>query len=149
MADFQNAGYRLLSFKYTPPPEESGQAAADVDNVGQSAQSQPVGGDLPSLSSLLTSLREIEGPADAGTKSDPSGELHEEDKKPVPETTPLGGFHLFNDLPTELRLKIWDLTFLPRVVELRPTRPNYSQGHDDGRPPQVRPPPPDRQIRRS
>lgn len=45
-------------------------------------------------------------------------------------------FHLFGDLPPELRLKIWHLTFLPRTVELHPTRPNYSAVHDDpGRPP--------------
>lgn len=130
MADFQNAGYRLLSFKYTPPPEVKGKAADD-NKIDGKAKTRPGNGDLPSLSSLLTSLQEIECLVDTGTNDDSGKELRDEDKQvkqSVPKTTPLNAFHLFNDLPTELRLKIWHLTFLPRVVEVRPPRPSNSQG---------------------
>lgn len=131
MADFQNAGYRLLSFKYTPPPAEKRQAADD-DKAGHGSTSQPEGEELPSLSSLLTSLQELEGLDDDGIKeTDSIVELREKDKQSPPKTTPLNKFHLFNDLPTEIRLKIWALTFLPRVVEVRPPRPprpEHSQG---------------------
>lgn len=44
---------------------------------------------------------------------------------------PAASFHLFGDLPAELRIKIWHLSFLPRVIELHPTRPNYAR--DTGR----------------
>lgn len=148
MADFQNAGYRLLSFKYTPPQGDQKQAANDNNQAGQGAQAQAGDAELPSLSSLLTSLREIEaGSDDAGVKNESGAEMQEgsEYRAAVPKTTSLCGFHFFDDLPTELRLKIWDLTFLPRVVELRPTRPNYSPGHDDGRTPQVGQVPSERQ----
>lgn len=37
---------------------------------------------------------------------------------------PLTTFHAFGNLPPELRIKIWRLTFLPRVLELHPTRLN-------------------------
>ncbi|KAJ4418478.1 hypothetical protein N0V82_005558 [Gnomoniopsis sp. IMI 355080] len=130
MDDFQSAGYRLLSFKYTPPLDVKGQAA-DVNKIDRKEASRSGDGDLPSLTSLLTSLQEIEGLDDAGTKNESGKELRGEGKKvkqPVPKTTPLNEFRLFNDLPTEIRLKIWDLTFLPRVVEVRPPRPNYSEG---------------------
>ncbi|KAJ4389049.1 hypothetical protein N0V93_006511 [Gnomoniopsis smithogilvyi] len=130
MADFQNAAYRLLSFKYTPPLAAKGQTASD-DEVGRKAEIQPGDEDLPSLSSLLTSIQEIEGFVDAGTKNDSGIQLREEcqeGRTSTARTKPLKKFHLFNDLPTEIRLKIWDLTFLPRVVEVRPPRPHNSQG---------------------
>lgn len=121
MADFQNAGYRLLSFQFTPAPATS----------------------LPSLSSLLTSLEEIEAasnePDETENKSalevdEHVSEMKEDDHleaKPKGLTQTPPKFHRFPDLPAEIRLKIWALTFVPRVVELRPTRPSYSQGRTD------------------
>lgn len=46
---------------------------------------------------------------------------------------PLTTFHAFGNLPPELRIKIWRLTFLPRVVELHPTWLNDAAavGDDD------------------
>lgn len=49
-------------------------------------------------------------------------------------------FHGFGALPAELRIKIWSLSFGPRVVELRPTRPNspnWAPARTDDRRPQV------------
>lgn len=47
---------------------------------------------------------------------------------------PLTNFHAFGNLPPELRIKIWHLSFLPRVVELHPTWPNHdAAGGDDSR----------------
>lgn len=132
MADFQSAGYRLLSFKYTPPLAVKAQAAND-DKVGRKAKTSPENGSLSSLSSLLTSLQQIESSNDGGTKNNCCKEVcgqGKEGKQTGSQNSPepLTQFHLFNDLPTEIRLKIWDLTFLPRVVEVRPPRPNYSRG---------------------
>lgn len=46
---------------------------------------------------------------------------------------PLTTFHAFGNLPPELRIKIWRLTFLPRVVELHPTWLNDAAAvGDDG-----------------
>lgn len=46
---------------------------------------------------------------------------------------PLANFHAFGNLPPELRIKIWRLSFLPRVVELHPTWPKHVAAvYDDG-----------------
>lgn len=142
MADFQNAGYRLLSFQYHPVKDKQDERRIE-GGEGKGANPTSADGELPSLSSLMTSLQEIEDSDDtqkhqASTESKSS----ESDASSVQSAAaalvaPLNEFHLFGDLPTELRLKIWNLSFLPRVVELRPTRPNYSPAHDDGRRPQV------------
>lgn len=151
MSHFENAGYRILSFKYSPvvvKKEAPGLEGGDGEVANQNAKStKPPDTELPSLSSLMTSLQEIEDDSgtDQGKKTavEVMGSAPEEtvlSALRTPTTTapaPPTEFHLFEDLPTELRLKIWDLTFLPRVVELRSTRPNYSAGHDDGREPQV------------
>lgn len=145
MSDVDNAGYRLLSFKYTPtkPVKRDDQAAVD-DNSSHHSHDKartpplPTGGEseLPSLSSLAAALPVVDdtpasvnqdGPnlsdtgADAETAADAEG-----DEVPAPGP-PVAGFHLFGDLPPELRIKIWHMTFLPRVVELHPTRPNYAR----------------------
>ena len=44
----------------------------------------------------------------------------------------LATFHAFGNLPPELRIKIWHESFLPRVVELHPTRPNDADAVRDG-----------------
>lgn len=121
MADFQNAGYRLLTFKYTPPPLENEQAAEEEEKVGHESTTDGEPGDFPSLSSLLTSVQEIQSSSnDTGVSDRPGEELREKGKG---KAEPLTEFPRFNDLPTEIRLKIWDFTFLPRVVELRQPRP--------------------------
>lgn len=48
-------------------------------------------------------------------------EAHEEAEKCSDSNPPLTNFHAFGNLPPELRIKIWRLSFLPRVVELHPT----------------------------
>lgn len=162
MSHVENARYRILSFKYTPvtslkkeePQVEDGSGEAANQNAARPTIKMPAE-DLPSLSSLMTSLQEIEDDSAADQRhhpaaimSDPS-EDHSTLRTPAPKASaPLTEFHFFGDLPAELRLKIWSLTFLPRAVELRSTRPIYSAGHDDGRRPQVShiaedlPPPP-------
>lgn len=121
MADFQNAGYRLLTFKYTPPPLENDQAAEEEKKFGHESTTDGEPGDLPSLSSLLTSIQEIQSSSNDTRVSDRPGEELRE--KGNGKAEPLTEFPHFNDLPTEIRLKIWDFTFLPRVVELRQPRP--------------------------
>lgn len=151
MSHVENARYRILSFKYTPvtslkkeePQVEDGSGEAANQNAARPTIKMPAE-DLPSLSPLMTSLQEIEddsaadqGHHPAAIMSDPS-EDHGTLRTPAPKApAPLTEFHFFGDLPAELRLKIWKLTFLPRAVELRSTRPIYSAGHDDGRRPQV------------
>lgn len=146
MADFQNAGYRLLSFKYTPPPAVETKRAAKkekrVKEVDDETGTGGVAGDLPSLSSLLASLQEIQSSSKDGKDMDGPGEEmsgeSNDSTASVSIARPLTHFHLFNDLPTETRLKIWGLTFLPRAVEVRPPRPAYdfkgqvstNPGHD-------------------
>lgn len=162
MADWNNVGYRMLSFKYTPVKAQKKEKPAEAEgrtSEGPGAAPRAGPAELPSLSSLMTSLKEIEGSNDDGSnqaatsesvvaveKTDEetqasTAESTEAAESPpdssAPATTPLTEFHLFGDLPTELRLKIWKLTYLPRVVDLRPTRPNYSTSYDDGRQPQV------------
>lgn len=64
-------------------------------------------------------------------------------RHPPTSSTPPGDaqtFHGFGALPAELRIKIWSLSFCPRVVELRPTRPNspnWAPARTDDRRPQV------------
>ncbi|CAK7216831.1 hypothetical protein SCUCBS95973_002941 [Sporothrix curviconia] len=41
----------------------------------------------------------------------------------------LTAFHKFNDLPTELRLKIWQCSFVPRVVEVHRRKSHYADDH--------------------
>lgn len=91
---------------------------------------------MPSLSSLMATLEEVEnGDARAVSEKD---EEEEEARTASAEPEPRGAFHRFGELPPELRIKIWELSLLARVVELRPTRPNYSAAHDDGRQAEVR-----------
>lgn len=129
MADFQNAGYRLLTFKYTPPPIGNEQTAEEKKEVGYESTTGGEDGDLPSLSSLLTSIQEIQSSSnDTGVNDRPGEELREKGKgkaASISRTEFLTEFPRFNDLPTEIRLKIWDFTFLPRVVELRQPRPGW------------------------
>lgn len=150
MADFQNAGYRLLSFKYVPPPAPppptttpptSTQPVEDVEPLlipPQATSSKSQGdGELLSLSSLLTPLQEIEA-VENKKKADEAFNEPKLDMTCAQLTALPADFFRFPDLPTEIRLKIWALTFLPRVVEIRPTRPNYSQArNDNAREPQV------------
>lgn len=44
---------------------------------------------------------------------------------------PLNHFDLFGHLPAELRIKIWHLSFLSRVVELHPTWLNHAPANQD------------------
>lgn len=61
-------------------------------------------------------------------------ERQEEEKKLRTPGPPLADFHVFGNLPPELRIKIWRLSFLPRVVELHPTVLNHATAvQDDGR----------------
>ncbi|CAK7203884.1 hypothetical protein SEUCBS139899_006634 [Sporothrix eucalyptigena] len=46
----------------------------------------------------------------------------------LPSTNPLTSFTRFPDLPTELRLKIWQLSFVPRVVEVHRRKSHYADG---------------------
>lgn len=129
MADFQNAGYRLLTFKYAPPPVENEQAAEEEKKVGHGSTTGGEERDLPSLSSLLTSIQQIQSSSnDTGVNDGPGEELWEKGKgkaASISRTEPLTKFPRFIDLPTEIRLKIWGFTFLPRVVELRQPRPAW------------------------
>lgn len=133
MSDPQNAGYRLLSFKYKPTQTDRDIKQKD----GEKAGSPTPATELPSLAPLMTALEEVQGTdsaQDQKGKAAPEPDLGDDDTN---NNTPPATFHPFCDLPIELRIKIWHLTFLPRVVELHPTRPNYSAIHDDpGRPPQ-------------
>lgn len=155
MADFENAGYRLLSFKYTPTKAVKVDESKQHD--GESAPTPAEAGELPSLEPLMTALPEVgntdptqglddkkaaaAAEAGHGKDNDAANDTHNDtppESSPEVPSPPQAGprFHLFGDLPPELRLKIWQLTFLPRTVELHPTRPNYSAVHDDpGRPP--------------
>lgn len=56
----------------------------------------------------------------AGTNETQEGALAEVEENSI-AGQPLTTFHAFGNLPPELRIKIWRLTFLPRVVELHPT----------------------------
>lgn len=145
MSDLDNARYRLLSFKYTPtkPLKRDGHEGID-DNLGlhhDKARSGPLSSEgeskLPSLSSLAMALPVIDdathpsnnqgGPRMSDEETDPEAAAGAEGEgAPVPGP-PVTSFHLFGDLPAELRIKIWHLTFLPRVVELHPTRPIYAR----------------------
>lgn len=58
-------------------------------------------------------------------------EAHLEAEKLSDSSPPLTNFHAFGNLPPELRIKIWRLSFLPRVVELHPTATAVRD--DDGR----------------
>lgn len=152
MSDLDDAGYRLLSFKYTPTkPATGANLPAANDNVDDGREDEAHSGtrqppsdeesELPSLSSLAAALPAVDAtPAAEINQSQPTlcntdthaDTVPEADEKPAPEPGPPAvSFHLFGDLPAELRIKIWHLTFLPRVVELHPTRPNYAR--DDGR----------------
>lgn len=48
-------------------------------------------------------------------------EAHEEAGNGLDSVAPLNNFHAFGNLPPELRIKIWRLSFLSRVVELHST----------------------------
>ncbi|KAL1871163.1 hypothetical protein Daus18300_004908 [Diaporthe australafricana] len=151
MSDLDAAGYRLLSFKYTPTKPVTREKSVDLgrsfDHDLDKPRAWPLStgeeSELPSLSSLATALPVI---SSAALLSKPGDEARVPGKKPHPHaerepetdtataTAPvMANFRLFGDLPAELRIKIWHLTFLPRVVELHPTRPNYAAVHDDGR----------------
>ncbi|ROW09285.1 hypothetical protein VPNG_05828 [Cytospora leucostoma] len=152
MSDPQNAGYRLLSFKYKPTQTDRGvkQQDGEKEKAGNPAAPET---ELPSLAPLMTALEEVQetkSPLDKDdnatpqpdvggttTSTDNNTPITQPASAPASRPTPPATFHPFCDLPAELRIKIWHLTLLPRVVELHPTRPNYSVIHDDpGRPPQ-------------
>lgn len=148
MSDLENAGYRLLSFKYAPTnptgedrPHDDGK----VDSPASAEAESKIETELPSLAPLITALPEVlddtkltstsQSPRqDEGTAA-PRLHQDKDDDEPSASSPASASasakFHLFGNLPTELRIKIWRLTFLPRVVELHPTRPNYSAVHDD------------------
>lgn len=149
MSDLDNAGYRLLSFQYTPtkPVQRHEQAGVDDhsghhnhDKACAPPSSTGEGSELPSLSPLAAALPIIDatpaikpedGPSESSTDTD-TETVADGERKGSPNPDPQAAtFHLFGDLPPELRIKIWHLTFLPRVVELHPTRPNYAR--DRGR----------------
>lgn len=150
MSDLDNAGYRLLSFKYTPtkPVKRDDQASIDDkfdlhnhNKVHTPPKSAAEESELPSLSSLAAALPVVDATTPPSNPQDvPSVSHSDTDAGKVPDVdgkgvsvlvSPVASFHLFGDLPPELRIKIWHLTFLPRVVELHPTRPNYAR--DSGR----------------
>ncbi|ROW01986.1 hypothetical protein VMCG_05541 [Cytospora schulzeri] len=162
MSDFENAGYRLLSFKYTPikptredDHQENDKAGSSETTEAEAKTETKTEAELPSLAPLMTALPQLQddtNPSQSRDEKEVAASGPGEDKdnnKPSasspasaasasvlsssssPSTPQQAQFHLFGDLPTELRIKIWELTFLPRVVELHPTRPNYSAVHDD------------------
>jgi hypothetical protein len=160
MSDPDNARYRLLSFKYTPTNTlgvdkhgipSAGAEKADHPHDGSLPCAKPAPlptekeSELPSLSCLAKALPVVDATpppdTDQGVLSeanmDPDAETEtatapRAGEKAAPILPPSGPrFHLFNDLPAELRIKIWHMTFLPRAVELHPTRPNYAR--DTGR----------------
>ncbi|KUI70212.1 hypothetical protein VM1G_06326 [Cytospora mali] len=164
MSHLENAGYRLLSFRYTPtkPTRDDVQqaeqpAGQDDGTAGSSAAAAAAAEteaetELPSLAPLMAALSEVEDTEptrqqDKKAESAPDKDDNNNDKASSPAsvsssssssssttpqtTTQTAEFHSFCDLPAEIRIKIWHLTFLPRAVELHPTRPNYSAVHDD------------------
>lgn len=67
-----------------------------------------------------------------GAKETQDGIPAEAEKCSIPGP-PLTNFHAFGNLPPELRIKIWRLSFLPRVVELHHTSSNHvATARDDG-----------------
>lgn len=83
---------------------------------------------LPPFDTMGLSNQQL-GPQTPGA----DGTQAEAEKCSIPGR-PLTDFHLFGNLPPELRIKIWHLSFLPRVVELHPTWPNHdAAGGDDSR----------------
>ncbi|CAN8096221.1 unnamed protein product [Discula destructiva] len=132
MVDFQNAGYRLLSFKYIPPTPAAGTQQNRPAVKPEGAGVQAADGDSLTLSSLMNSLQEIKD-SDSAEPENVFAVALDEQEKP----TPFAEFPHFTDLPAEIRLKIWALSFHPRVVEIRPTWPNYSRdSNEEAREPQ-------------
>ncbi|KUI54714.1 hypothetical protein VP1G_02133 [Cytospora mali] len=174
MSHLENAGYRLLSFKYTPSKptrddvqQAEQQAGQDDDTAGSSAAAAKAEAEaegeteaeaegeteaeaeteLPSLAPLMAALSEVEDTErtrQQGNKAESNPDKDDNNSKKPPASSPASvspppthttpqyaEFHCFCDLPAEIRIKIWHLTFLPRAVELHPTRPNYSAVHDD------------------
>lgn len=141
MSDFENAGYRLLSFRYTPPKPINQDEPRGPEGTDKS--SLKAGAELPSLAPLMTALPDVQeemkptqqhqdDKAASGPDEDKDNRPAESSSSSSPSTLQEEPqFHPFCNLPTELRIKIWELTFLTRVVELHPTRPNYSAVHDD------------------
>lgn len=74
---------------------------------------------LPVIDTMALSNLQPETQA-AGTNETQEGALAEAEECFI-AGQPLATFHAFGNLPPELRIKIWRLTFLPRVVELHPT----------------------------
>lgn len=86
---------------------------------------------LPGVDTMaLSNLQhELQAP---GAKEIKEGSLAKGEECSIPGP-PLTNFHLFGNLPTELRFKIWHMSFLPRVVELHPTWLNHAAAvQDDG-----------------
>lgn len=76
-------------------------------------------------------VKEAEGAPEPAEKQ---AEVQGEEEEPRIPGPPLVDFHAFGNLPPELRIKIWRLSFLPRVVELHPTMLNHAAAtQDDGR----------------
>lgn len=135
MSHFEAAGYSILSFKYDPAKIKK-EDDKDTEPISDADQGHG-GGDgdaLPSLSSLKASLQEIEN-MESSKEAESANSSSAGPATPAP--CPPTAFHRFGDLPTELRIKIWSMSFLPRVVELRPTRPNYAPSRTDDRRTQV------------
>lgn len=144
MSDLDNAGNRPLSSKYTPtePTPGANHPAAD-DNVdddrdddeAHTRSRRPPSDEeqgLPLHSSPAfdaTPAPEIDQslPTSCDTETHADSVPDAEEKATPGPNPPAASFHLFADLPAELRIKIWHLSLLPRVVELHPTRPNYAR----------------------
>lgn len=139
MSDPDNAGYRILSFKYTPtkpvtrnePPAADDNVDAHDDDAHTSTKPPPTDEEsqLPSLSSLAAALPDVDAtpPSEINQSVETVPNTEEKLEAATVPDPPGPSFQLFSDLPPELRIKIWNLTFLPRVVELHPTRPNYAR----------------------
>lgn len=68
-----------------------------------------------------TALSNLQAETQAAEKNETQEEALAEAEECFIAGQPLTTFHAFGNLPPELRIKIWRLTFLPRVVELHPT----------------------------
>lgn len=67
----------------------------------------------------------------AGTGGDGYDHHDPQSATTAPEQPPTS-FHLFRFLPAELRLRIWQLSFEPRIVELHSRRSHYADDYKHG-----------------
>ncbi|KAK2596604.1 hypothetical protein N8I77_013485 [Diaporthe amygdali] len=157
MSDLDNAMYPLLSFKYKPttPAARNVQLNEDdrlryhddklriqalsMNEISELSSASYLVSRLPALdvtmlSNLQTGLSVsdvIETPQRVRAVTEAQAQ-RETEVYSTPGPT-LTNFHIFGYLPAELRVKIWILSFLSRVVELHPTWPNNVVVRDDGR----------------